>query len=65
MNDSIIHNKPEILPEIQAKSKEIGFSMPSDHYVGSLLKTLVTSKPKSRYLELGTGTGFDLVFADA
>jgi hypothetical protein len=41
MNDSIIHNKPEILPEIQAKSKEIGFSMPSDHYVGSLLKTLV------------------------
>jgi predicted O-methyltransferase YrrM len=60
MNDSIIANKPKILPEIEVKSKEIGYSMTSDHYVGSLLKTLVTSKPKSRFLELGTGTGLSL-----
>ncbi len=60
MNDSIILNKPEILPEIEAKSKEIGFSMPSDVYVGSLLKTLIVSKPKSRLLELGTGIGLSL-----
>ncbi len=41
MNDSIILNKPEILTEIEAKSKEIGFSMPSDYFVGSLLKALI------------------------
>ena len=55
MIDSIILNRPEILPEIEAKSKEIGFTMASDFYVGSLLKTLVASKPQSRLLELGTG----------
>ena len=60
MNDSIILNKPEILPEIEAKSEEIGFPMPSDYYVGSLLKTLIISKPKSRLLELGTGIGLSL-----
>ena len=60
MNDSIIPDKPEILPEIEAKSKEIEFSMPSDYYVGSLLKTLIASKPKSRLLELGTGIGLSL-----
>ena len=52
MNDSIIPNTPKILTEIEAKSKEIGFTMGSDFYVGSLLKTLVASKPQSRLLEL-------------
>jgi predicted O-methyltransferase YrrM len=60
MDDSNIPNKPKILYEIEAKSKEIGFTMPSDRYVGSLLKTLIASKPNSRLLELGTGIGLSL-----
>ena len=31
--------------------------MPSDLFIGTLLKTLITSKPKSKILELGTGIG--------
>lgn len=31
--------------------------MPSDLQTGSLLRTLVTSKPNGLFLELGTGTG--------
>ncbi len=45
---------------IQQKSDEIGFSMPSDLYVGTLLKTLVRSKPNGLFLELGTGVGLSL-----
>lgn len=60
MNDSNFPNKPKILPEIEAKSKEIGFTMPSDLFIGTLLKTLITSKPKSNILELGTGIGLSL-----
>ncbi|WP_207421148.1 O-methyltransferase [Desertivirga brevis] len=59
MNDNSI-----ILPEnylsIQRESTNINFSMPSDLQTGSLLRTLVTSKPKGRFLELGTGTGLSL-----
>ena len=46
--------------EIEQKSLDIGFSMPSDLYVGTLLKTLVGSKPLGNFLELGTGTGLSL-----
>jgi predicted O-methyltransferase YrrM len=42
------------------KSKEIGFTMPSDIYVGSLLKKLIASKPNAQVLELGTGVGLSL-----
>lgn len=59
MDDSIF-NTPKFYTEIEARTKEIGFSMPSDLYVGSLLKTLAASKPKSNLLELGTGTGLSL-----
>lgn len=34
--------------------------MPSDVYIGSLLKTLIASKPKGNFLELGTGMGLSL-----
>ena len=34
--------------------------MPSDFYIGVLLKTLITSKPGSNFLELGTGIGLSL-----
>jgi len=60
MNDSNILDIPMIHSELESKSKEINFTMPSDLYIGTLLKTLVASKPKGRFLELGTGIGLSL-----
>lgn len=60
MNDLNIIGKPKIHAAIEAKSKEIGFTMPSDLLIGTLLKTLITAKPKSNLLELGTGIGLSL-----
>ena len=60
MQDINIKDIPEIYPEIQRKSAEIGFSMPSDMYIGTLLKTLISSKPGANILELGTGIGLSL-----
>lgn len=51
---------PPQLLEIERKSEEIGFTMPSDRKVGSLLKTLVASKPGGKIAELGTGIGLSL-----
>ncbi|AGA77245.1 O-methyltransferase [Echinicola vietnamensis] len=53
---------PAIYPKILAKSKEIGFTMPSDLYIGSLLKTLMLSKPGGNFLEIGTGIGLSLAW---
>ncbi|MBC6998438.1 class I SAM-dependent methyltransferase [Cytophaga sp. FL35] len=60
MVDSIIHNEPETYQQLLQKSEAIGFSMPSDILIGTLLKTLVASKPGGRFLELGTGMGLSL-----
>jgi len=60
MNESHIKNKPIVHAIIEAKCQEIGFTMPSDLYVGTLLKTLVASKPYGNFLELGTGIGLSL-----
>ena len=60
MNEANILNKPKIHTEIEIKCQEIGFTMPSDLFIGSLLKTLISSKPKSYLLELGTGIGLSL-----
>lgn len=60
MNDANIQDIPKILPEIHRKSEEIGFSMPSDIYIGTFLKTLIASKPNGHFLELGTGIGLSL-----
>lgn len=60
MDDAIILDKPKVYTEIQQRSKEIGFSMPSDAYVGAFLKTLISAKPHSHFLELGTGIGLSL-----
>ncbi len=51
---------PEHYKSIQEASNKINFSMPSDLKTGSLLRTLVASKPGGRVLELGTGTGLSL-----
>ncbi|MBT2163031.1 O-methyltransferase [Zobellia barbeyronii] len=60
MIDSKIQDKPKIHQQIEQKSAEIGFTMPSDVYIGTLLKTLMASKPKGKFLELGTGIGLSL-----
>lgn len=60
MNDTNIQDIPTIHSEIARKSKEIGFTMPSDLYIGTLLKTLISSKPAGKFLELGTGIGLSL-----
>jgi len=57
MNDSIVLNIPVEYRKIKEASDELQFSMASDLYTGSLLKTLAASKPSARLLELGTGTG--------
>lgn len=61
MNDSVLEI-PSIYSTIEKKTREIGFSMSSDKYVGSLLKTLVASKPNGHFLEIGTGTGLALAW---
>ncbi|MEL6916230.1 MAG: class I SAM-dependent methyltransferase [Bacteroidota bacterium] len=62
MMDSHILDVPHMYEEIQRKSVEIGFTMPSDIHMGSLLKTLITAKPNANFLELGTGIGLSLVW---
>ena len=60
MNEANILDTPTVHSEIERKSKEIGFTMPSDVFIGTLLKTLISSKPAGRFLELGTGIGLSL-----
>jgi predicted O-methyltransferase YrrM len=60
MNDAHIQDKPSRHAAIEAKSQEIDFSMPSDLYIGTLLKTLVAAKAGGNLLELGTGIGLSL-----
>ena len=60
MNDMITAGLPLAYEDLLEKCKEISFTMPSDLYIGSLLKTLICSKPKANILELGTGIGLTL-----
>ncbi|WKN31122.1 class I SAM-dependent methyltransferase [Porifericola rhodea] len=62
MNDTLIPDIPSAYTDIEAKTKAIGFSMSSDLQLGSILKTLVASKPQGLFLELGTGTGLSLAW---
>lgn len=60
MNQANIPDIPKNYEALIRKSDEIGFTMPSDRYIGTLLKTLVASKPNGNFLELGTGIGLSL-----
>ncbi|KAB8028530.1 O-methyltransferase [Fluviispira multicolorata] len=51
-------NAQEIISFIRRKSKEIGFEKSSQQQTGALLRLLASSKPRGKFLELGTGTGF-------
>ncbi|NER18823.1 O-methyltransferase [Spongiivirga citrea] len=62
MKDSDIRDIPKIYDSLLVRSKEIGFNMTSDKYIGTLLKTLISSKPSGRFLELGTGIGLSLMW---
>lgn len=57
MKDDLFTDIPAQYEGIQAATKALAFNMASDLYTGSLLKTLVASKPCSHILELGTGSG--------
>jgi predicted O-methyltransferase YrrM len=57
MTDEINQDIPETYFDIDNATKESGFTMASDIKTCSLLKTLATSKPSGKFLELGTGTG--------
>ncbi len=60
MNQQNILDTPESYKKLQDICQEIGFTMPSDVYIGTLLKTLISSKPNANVLELGTGIGLSL-----
>jgi len=62
MDQSQISDIPEAFPQLEAKCKEIGFTMPSDIYIGTLLKSLIASKSSANVLELGTGIGLSLAW---
>ncbi|HTN08272.1 O-methyltransferase [Agriterribacter sp.] len=57
MTAEITQALPKTYFNINKVTKESGFTMPSDILTCSLLRTLAASKPRSKFLELGTGTG--------
>ncbi|GAB5522507.1 MAG: hypothetical protein Roseis2KO_03790 [Roseivirga sp.] len=62
MNQLHITDIPKVYPQLEAKCKQIGFTMPSDMLIGTLLKTLIASKAKANLLELGTGISLSLAW---
>lgn len=57
MNDIINQPLPKAYRAITEETHRLGFTMPSDAQTCALLRTLATSKPAGRFLELGTGSG--------
>ena len=57
MTDEINQQIPKEYFAIDKATKENGFNMSSDILTCSLLRTLATSKPSAKFLELGTGSG--------
>jgi predicted O-methyltransferase YrrM len=61
LNDEQI-SVPEYYAQILEASEKLQFNMPSDLKTGSLLRTLVASKPSGHFLDIGTGTGLSLAW---
>ena len=57
MIEEIIQQRPPAYDSIKKATESCGFLQMSEISTCSLLKTLVASKPASKFLELGTGTG--------
>ncbi|MGV3762666.1 O-methyltransferase [Parapedobacter sp.] len=57
MDKAINQPLPPAYHAIAEETRRLGFTMPSDVQTGALLRTLATSKPGGRLLELGTGSG--------
>jgi predicted O-methyltransferase YrrM len=57
MNEKINQSFPTAYKGIDEATKLSGFTMASDVLTCSLLRTLASSKPAAKFLELGTGTG--------
>jgi predicted O-methyltransferase YrrM len=57
MDDSPNCNVPAHVEAIRAAAAAIDFDMSCEDKTGALLRVLVASRPRSRFLELGTGAG--------
>ncbi|MES1260152.1 MAG: class I SAM-dependent methyltransferase [Acidobacteriota bacterium] len=57
MEDLVYLRSPSQLLSIKERTTQLQFSMASEPLVGAMLRTLASSKPGGRFLELGTGTG--------
>ncbi len=57
MTEEINQKLPKTYNDIEEAGKISGFTMASDKLTCCLLRTLAASKPSSKFLELGTGTG--------
>jgi predicted O-methyltransferase YrrM len=57
MNDLDNLHEPAALAALWADTRACGFTMASEPLTCSLLRTLATSKPSGKFLELGSGTG--------
>src|SRR2546421_12172999 len=57
MDDTTNLKPPAVVKELAQAAATFGFTMSSDQLTGSLLRTLVASKPAGEILELGTGVG--------
>ncbi len=57
MTEEINQQLPKAYIDIDEATKISGFTMASDVLTCSLLRTLASSKPSGKFLELGTGTG--------
>ncbi|CAN7207065.1 O-methyltransferase [Caulobacter sp. LjRoot300] len=57
MFDDNTATTPATWREIDARSRVLGFDMPSEAGTGAMLRLLTATKAGGRFLELGTGTG--------
>ena len=57
MNGLDISDFPAALEHIRREAEAIGFTLSSEPKTGALLRVLAASKPRGRFLELGTGAG--------
>ena len=62
MNNEQSITLPKEYLSIKEFTETSGFTMASDILTGSLLRTLAATKPSSKFLELGTGTGLSTSF---